>query len=86
MKPLKIELSNMKSFKNESKYKLYRLSKMAGGSDKYGNCECCNKHTDTSYLFYGFIATNDNPITHRPLLSTQFSAVGHKECLTRLAV
>ncbi len=63
----------------------FRLRKLNGGSDKYGNCEVCNRHFDTGYLlvkqrvYYSALKKAES-LTHHGCNDT----FGHKDCVAKL--
>lgn len=61
----------------------YRMTNVGSGSDKYGNCEVCDKHVDSTYLLtqmrrYFCSITQQEQIT----VHKCFSYFGHRKCLS----
>ena len=63
---------------------VYRMSKMSGGSDKYGKCECCGKDVESTFLLVELAPyqRGDGSIglTHHDC----HDKFGHKSCLAML--
>ncbi|MBE8232117.1 MAG: hypothetical protein HAW67_00165 [Endozoicomonadaceae bacterium] len=63
----------------------YRLSRLKGGSDRYGDCESCNKHVDSMYMLveerrYWSVSNLKESLTFNGCNNSIF---GHKDCLSK---
>lgn len=61
---------------------IYRMKRLKGSSDKYGNCECCGRFVDSVYHLVMLKVF----INHRGAESTTHdgNTFGHKACLADL--
>ena len=61
----------------------FTLRKLNAGSDKYGLCEVCGQHTDTTYIM-SRMKRYHHPIRHTEGLAHVSGTFGHKTCLSEL--
>ncbi|NAX35988.1 hypothetical protein CAG54_00415 [Vibrio sp. V27_P1S3P104] len=74
----------MKNNPNDLRY-AYRMQKLDSGTDRYGNCEVCNKHFDTGYMLVEQRVYYSNIIQAESLSHHKCRTVfGHKNCLATL--
>ena len=61
----------------------YRISSTGAGSHKFGCCEICGNHADTTYIFTRYVRRYSS-IKKKDVLCHEGNAFGHKECLATL--
>lgn len=68
---------------------VYNMKRSSGGSDKYGPCEICDKHVDTSYHLWSLrkYKKPDGTEGFTTMSSTEHLLIdvfGHYDCLSRM--
>ena len=61
----------------------YRITSSGYGSARYGACEVCGKHADTTYIFTKYVRRYSSS-KKAEVLCHKGNAFGHKNCLSLL--